>query len=301
MDFETLFSRGLSLDKIRTFLLVVREGSVVAASKGNASRRSLMSRQLNELESTLGFALFNRVGKKLALTEAGRRIALVAASFVDELTTATAEIEGESRSICIGAGSSTLETIVYPKLPALLPQFRGIQFEFQADSTEGLLRALREGKLAMAILRSDAVTQDHLYFPVGSMEFVMVVRRDFVRDAVTWSVEQIVENAPMAMIGGSGSLVRIFKEICQTWGMSPSFQYQVDTFGHVRELLLAGCPAGLLPTALAKGLPRESFALAESDEFKRLSRQFAIVVEKRVARTRDTLKSTAERLAQLLH
>lgn len=297
MTLEELISRGLSFDKLRTFLAVVRNGSVMSAAKGDNSRRSLMSRQLNELERTLGFELFSRAGKKLVLTDAGRQIALIALSFAEELNSVTSEIAGGPRLLRLGAGASSLETFVFPRLPSLPKDFHGLRFDFQSDSTASLLRDLQEGNLSMAIVRTNAITKSHLSFPIGRMDFTLVARRDLARGVETWSADQVVENAPMAMIRGAGSLVAKFLEIFDERGKMPTIQYQVDTFGQVKELLIAGCPAGLLPISMAKGLSREVFVFFDSEFLRVLSRDFALIIDKRAAKTRDSLAPLAERLA----
>lgn len=68
---------GLSIERLKTFCLVAVEGSIVAAARDDATRQSQYSRQIKELEEAVGDKLFLRQGKKLLLTNAGRKLLLI--------------------------------------------------------------------------------------------------------------------------------------------------------------------------------------------------------------------------------
>jgi len=71
----------------------------------------------------------------------------------------------------------------------------------------------------------------------------------------------------------------------------------VDTLGQIRDLIRAGCPAGLVPTQLAQQLPDDTFRVIDDPELKRLNRELFLVIEKKAADTRDRLSELARRLA----
>jgi DNA-binding transcriptional LysR family regulator len=173
MDIEKLFQRGLSLDKLRSFLAVVRAGSVTTAAEGVPSRRSLMSRQVSELESTLGMELFLRKGKSLHLTEAGRELALLTASYFGEFENLVSRTTTGESQLRIGAGASTLDAVVFPRIQELRRQLPNVQFEFITDSTVGIIRALHEGGLDVGIVRVGDNDGDLLAIPCGKLEYGM--------------------------------------------------------------------------------------------------------------------------------
>jgi len=74
--FEALFStRGLSLDRLRSFLEMAEAGGIARAAPGDPVRQSQISRQIRELEEFFGTELTQRRGKGLVLTPAARRLA----------------------------------------------------------------------------------------------------------------------------------------------------------------------------------------------------------------------------------
>ncbi|MDW3563485.1 LysR family transcriptional regulator [Enterobacter cloacae] len=69
---------GMSIDQLRTFVAAVDEGSFSAAGRKLHRAQSVVSATLANLESQVGFPLFDRTGRFPKLTEAG--IALLEAA-----------------------------------------------------------------------------------------------------------------------------------------------------------------------------------------------------------------------------
>src|SRR5436190_1180932 len=77
--FDRLLSRrGLSFDRLRSLVDFAETGSITRAARGDPNRQSQYSRQIKELEQFFGIELTQRRGKGIALTEAGKRLVLIA-------------------------------------------------------------------------------------------------------------------------------------------------------------------------------------------------------------------------------
>ena len=77
------------------FLLVAKEGSIARASKRLHLTPQTISGQLSLLEQQLGQALFNRVGRRLELTETGRLVL----SYAEEIFSLGGELEEVVRGL----------------------------------------------------------------------------------------------------------------------------------------------------------------------------------------------------------
>ncbi len=71
----------LNYNHLHYFWMVAREGSVIAASRELMVSQPTISIQLKELEAALGHSLFDRVGRKLVLTDSGK----IAFSYANEI------------------------------------------------------------------------------------------------------------------------------------------------------------------------------------------------------------------------
>jgi DNA-binding transcriptional LysR family regulator len=58
---------GLSLERLQSFCRVAEAGGVTRAAKGDATKQSLYSRQVKELEEFFGAELIRRKGRALCL------------------------------------------------------------------------------------------------------------------------------------------------------------------------------------------------------------------------------------------
>ena len=91
----------LNLHHLRLFRAVAREGTLTGAARGLNLSQSALSTQIKALEATLGQDLFERRGRGLVLTEAGR-IALDHAEIIfraAEDLTATLKTAGRARRV----------------------------------------------------------------------------------------------------------------------------------------------------------------------------------------------------------
>ncbi len=134
----------LNLHHLRLFRAVAHDGTLTGAAQRLHLSPSALSSQLKTLEETLGQALFSRVGRGLALTEAGR-IALdhadVIFATVDDLTQTLRDTGTPRRALRVGA----LATLSRNFQMAFLRPALG------RTDTEIVLRAGSQGELLRAL------------------------------------------------------------------------------------------------------------------------------------------------------
>lgn len=112
----------MDLQSIRLFIDVARLGSFAAAARRRDVDPSSVSRAMSVLEAELGFVLFHRTTRRLALTEAGARYHERIEGVVDQLLCAEEEardvVSGPSGTLRVTACTSFGERVIAPLLPA---------------------------------------------------------------------------------------------------------------------------------------------------------------------------------------
>ena len=83
------------LDELALFLAIVNEGSLAAAARRTGRSAPAVTRSLNELECRLGIRLLERTTRKLALTDAGLRLAEHARRLTEDYEDAMRDTSGE--------------------------------------------------------------------------------------------------------------------------------------------------------------------------------------------------------------
>ena len=104
---------------VRTFVSVVESGSLSGAARALELAHPTVARHIQQLESQLGVALFERTSSGLVLNESGERLAEVAARMHQEAR--TLESVGESvRSETTGRVRITIAELLADLIPELL-------------------------------------------------------------------------------------------------------------------------------------------------------------------------------------
>jgi DNA-binding transcriptional LysR family regulator len=206
---------------------------------------------------------------------------------------------GESH-LRIGAGASTLDAVVFPRIQELRKQLPDVQFEFITDSTAGIIRALHEGGLDVGIVRVGAHDGDLLATPCGKLEYVLVGRNNFDRNLPEWSLAKFINRVPLAMIRGKGEFVSSFHQLCREIEATPQVMIRTESFDQVRQMMLAGFPGGVLPKQLACTLPTSDFHIVEDLALGKLAREISVVIDARVGRMKERLPGVAQIVCKVI-
>lgn len=136
----------MNFDHLRTFLAVARREGISKALEELPLTQSAVSRQIQNLEETLGVELFVRRGRSLVLTEAGQILQEYATRAFQLLAEAREAIEGLKGLVRGHLRISAASTIGIYMLPEVLGHFRvrypGIEISLSITNKEQVLRHL---------------------------------------------------------------------------------------------------------------------------------------------------------------
>ncbi|WP_421950785.1 LysR family transcriptional regulator [Pelagibacterium sp.] len=149
---------GFDWNQMRAFLATIEAGSLSAAGRALGLTQPTLSRQIAALEEDLGLLLFERVGRRLNLTDAGRRLAeqarIMGAAADRVAITASSQsqaLEGRVRITAVDILAAHVLPPVLQKLYAMAP---GIEVEIIAsNSIDDLMR--READIAIRHVQPD--------------------------------------------------------------------------------------------------------------------------------------------------
>jgi DNA-binding transcriptional LysR family regulator len=146
---------------IRLLLAIVRRGSFAAAARELGIDPSWISRTIAAIEGELGFRLFQRTSRRVALTEAGERYVRRIEAVVDEFDRARDEAVAISAGpvgvLRMTATVSFAEKVVVPLLPRFRVKFPKVELDLVLSDTNLDLIADR---IDLAIRLGTGVTGD---------------------------------------------------------------------------------------------------------------------------------------------
>jgi LysR family hydrogen peroxide-inducible transcriptional activator len=157
MDSQQARRRRMDLQQLRYFVAVAETGSFTRAAEREGVTQPTLSEQIIRLESKqhgLDRRLFDRLGRKVVLTDAGQVLlahAQAILAVVDEAERAVLD-SGEGGSLRVGA----IPTVAPYLLPRVLARFRkahpAVQLQLKEDLTERLLAGLLAGELDVGLM-----------------------------------------------------------------------------------------------------------------------------------------------------
>ena len=95
----------IDLDAVRSLRTVAREGSVSAAAAALGFTPSAVSQQIKRLERETGVTLLERVGRGVALTDAGTHLVVGSTPILAELEKLRADLQADGSPHGAVAGS----------------------------------------------------------------------------------------------------------------------------------------------------------------------------------------------------
>ena len=164
----------MTLKQLETFYWVCRLGGFAAAAKHLHSTQSGVSMRIQDLESSLGVALFDRNQRSARLTAKGQELV----QYAERLITATSEIRHRIGDPKVSSGTVRLgvtEFVAVTWLPRLVAaineNYPDIALELDVDLTLTQLRKLQNGDLDVAVLPGPIEEPGLTNVPLGSIEF----------------------------------------------------------------------------------------------------------------------------------
>ncbi|WP_348946552.1 LysR substrate-binding domain-containing protein [Chitinibacter sp. FCG-7] len=138
------------LPALRAFEAVSRLGSVVKAADALSVTHSAISHQIHALEDYLGLPLFERSGRKLALTEDGRNYALQIRMALNDMAEATRTVRARPKPNEIKL--TTMPSFGLGWLIPRIPEFQALFPQYRIDIRASLgFDDLHTGQLDLAI------------------------------------------------------------------------------------------------------------------------------------------------------
>ncbi|NWF70714.1 MAG: LysR family transcriptional regulator [Chloroflexi bacterium] len=255
----------MELRNLTTFLAVAQTKSFSQAALALNYAQSTVTAQIQTLEDELGVLLFDRLGRHIAVTEAGKRLLDYAQQLVDLEKQARTVLAGDEEpvgSLTIGAS----ETICTYRLPPVLRQFRSsyprVQLMFRPLAFVDLVPGVRDGSIDVALL-----IQETAQSPVLNVSQIARERLVLVAEPGHYltRVEQVyplhLENETILYTERTCSYRRLFEQMVCEAGICLTANMEFSSIEAIKQCVMAGLGIAVLPEiAVARELARGDLA-----------------------------------------
>lgn len=271
---------SVSIKKLQLFEATARLGKLTKAANELSLSQSAASQALKELEASLGYVLFERVGRDLLITENGLKALPKVRQIADLLDSLSlANIDTMSGVLRIVA-SATIATYLLPKLIAnFVKHYPEVIPEIHIGNTQMVIDYLDKGKASIGFIEGPAAHKN-LQITLWQQDKLQIFSSPDhpLASKGTISVEQLQHQYWVLREQGSGTRA-IFDTAIEQAGIGLNSTIELTRQDAIKESVKAGLGLGCLSQLIiAEELHKGSLIALQSP--LNLSRRFALVTHK---------------------
>jgi DNA-binding transcriptional LysR family regulator len=247
-----------SLRQFEVFLAVARAKSFRAAAEALHLSQPALSQHVGELERELGARLFDRLGRRVALTEAGRILEEHALRLFATLTSARetiAELYGLTRGTLLVGASTTPGIYV---LPSVIASFQarhpGITLNLQIANSSVIEERIRGNELDLGVVGGHALRPGEECLALGLLDELVLI----VPPAHPWARRREVVPASLRdqrmLVREEGSATRqVAERALQHAGVTWRASMEVGHTEAIKQAVMAGLGVALVSVHAIRG------------------------------------------------
>lgn len=274
----------LNLHHLRLFRAVASDGTLTGAARSLNLSQSALSTQLKALETSLGQDLFERRGRGLVLTEAGR-IALDHAEAIfrtaDDLTATLRETGRARRALRVGALATLSRNFQMQFLRPLIGR-TDVEVVLRSGSQEELLRGL-EGMALDVILTNLAPARDattHWLVHRLDEQQVSLVGTLARVGTTPLPLRELLATQPVIVPTRETGVRAAFDALAARLSVTPNYAAEVDDMAMIRLLARADAGLAIIPPIVVQD-ELMSGTLVEASRLAGISETFFAVTRER--------------------
>jgi len=262
---------NLTFRQLRLFLALAESGSVSAAARATHVTQPTASMQLREITEAVGMPVYEVIGRRVYLTEAGRELAETARSIADEWESLQQKLDA-MRGLTRGRLRVSLVNTAQYFMPRLLGSFCASHPEvdislelMNRDSVVARLRENRDDLYIMSMPPADMDLEDSVFMPnplllVAPPDHPLAGRRAL-------PLEKLADERFILREQGSGTRMatdQVFRDL----GFRPRLRLEMGSNEAIRQSVAGGLGVAVLSAhALGEGHPEDAVAVLDVQGF----------------------------------
>ncbi len=262
----------MEIRQLKTFRTVAALLSFNRAAERLHYAQSSVSAQIQALEEELEVRLFDRLGRRIMITEAGSRLLRYAEKILDLADETRADLSGQNEP----EGSLTIrvpESFAVLRLPRILDRFRKrfpkVRLRFITCTHDGLQKDLRKGVTDLAFLLTDSIQAADLCVEAIGFESLVVVAgqgHPLVRKTVIRTKDLARET--FLLSGADCSYRKLFERILEQENAGRPQILELNSVAAIRQCVIRKIGLTIIPMAVVETeiLSKQMVVLPWSEE-----------------------------------
>ena len=245
----------MELHQLRYFVAAAEAGSISRASQRCETAQPTVSQQIQKLEKSVGMPLFDRVGRGIALNDAGRALLPRAKRILAEVQDAGRLLRDDLDAGCGGFHLGAIATIAPYLLPGALSQFTRrfdrCELQITEDLSERLVEGLVDNTLDAAIMSTPVEHELVEYQTLATEKMMAVAPANSPLAKKRYVNLTDLREEPVVLISRMHCLGRQVNEFCATRGVGSRIVCRSSQLMTVLELVRMGLGVSVVPEMAA--------------------------------------------------
>jgi LysR family transcriptional regulator, nitrogen assimilation regulatory protein len=244
----------MDVKRLRTFVSVADLGTVSKAALRLRISQSALSRQIAELELECGFALFDRIGRRLSLTTRGEQVLADCRGVLGQIGSLSERIEllkrGGSGVVKIAAPPQTIESVLSKFLPRYAAQSPNVRVRLIEALGMDQIPLLERGQVHLGIRHDQGVNPwfESLVVPPDDVLAVCSPSLELGRNGMIDLAS--LAPRPLLLLDSGYSVRRLFNAACRVANIEPNILLESRAPHTLLALAEAGEGVAVVPSVL---------------------------------------------------
>lgn len=235
--------RNVTVRQLQIFVAAADANSFARAAETLRVSPAAVSFQIKQVEDMCGCAMFERIGRHVALTDAGNallgyaRVVLQALQDADKALMALRGVV--SGQVQLGA-VSTAKYIVPHVLARFQAGYPGVTINLRFGNRQQIAEALDKGEIDLAVMGQPTVDADVLATPFAVHPSVIIAETNHrLAGSMCLSVADLAGERLITRENGSGTR-SLMEEACLAAGITPRIGMTTDSNETIKQAVMAG-------------------------------------------------------------
>jgi LysR family transcriptional regulator, hydrogen peroxide-inducible genes activator len=241
----------MEFHQLRYVCAIAEAGSFSRAAERCQVAQPSLSQQVLKLEEDLGAKLFDRLGRSVRLTEAGRAFLPHARSILSHMETARSSVADKCADVRGSVAVGVIPTIAPYLMPrytkAFAKKYPEAKLRIVEETTPILVESLRDLSIDVAILALPLRHKDLEVFPLRTEPLFAVLPKDDPRAEAKSLALKDFRGESFVMLRDGHCFRDLSIDACAHARVTPRIAFESDQFSSIFAMVAAGLGISLVP------------------------------------------------------
>lgn len=241
----------MEVNQLRYVCAIADTGNFSRAAERCRIAQPSLSQQVQKLEEDLGVKLFDRLGRSIRLTEAGRAFIPRARAILEQMDaarTSAADKNADLRGNVTVGVIPTVAPYLMPRYTAsFAKKFPDAKLRIIEDTTSVLVQGLRDLSIDVAVLALPLRHKDLELFPIRTERLFAVLKKNHPRARAKSLALKDLRGESFVMLRDGHCFRDLSLDTCARARITPNIAFESAQFSSLLGMVAAGIGVSLVP------------------------------------------------------